>query len=391
MVELLVTIILYLRSFLLNTLDLAHFPDLDMPQRVLLGPGPSMVDPRVYRAMSTPVVGHLDPRFIEVMDRTQALLRYAMQTENPMTIPISGTGTAAMETAVANMVEPGDAVLVCVNGYFGLRIAEMARRYGGDVAIIERPWGEVFTPAEIGAALEKRPARVVAIVHAETSSGALQPLDGIADVVHAHGGVLIVDTVASLGGVPVHVDAWDIDVCYTGAQKCLSCPPGISPITFSARAMQKLENRTGSVANWYLDVPLLGKYWGDARAYHHTAPISATYAMYEALRLVAEEGLETRWERHQHMATMLWDGLAELGLTLHVKQPKHRAPSLTTVCIPDGVDDAAIRRTLLNDYNIEIAGGLGALKGKVWRVGLMGYSARRENVLLLLAALRKLL
>ncbi|MCD4686161.1 MAG: alanine--glyoxylate aminotransferase family protein [Anaerolineae bacterium] len=361
-----------------------------MPQRVLLGPGPSMVDPRVYKAMVTPVVGHLDPTYLDVMDRTQALLRYVMQTANPVTFPISGTGTAAMEAAIANMVEPGDAVLVCANGYFGLRLAEMARRYGGVVETIERPWGEVFTPEDVQAALDKRAAKVVAIVHGETSSGALQPLDGLADVVHAHGGVLIVDTVASLGGVPVLVDELQIDVCYSGAQKCLSCPPGISPITFSPNAMNRLEQRATPVANWYLDVTLLAQYWGDMRAYHHTGPISSTYAMYEALRLVAEEGLDACWQRHRQMAELLWEGLAALGMTLHVPEP-HRTPTLTTVCVPEGVDEASIRGALLEQYNIEIAGGLGELKGRVWRVGLMGYSARRENVALLLAALGALL
>lgn len=374
----------------LMDLNSAEFPDLTTSQRVLLGPGPSMVDPRVYKAMMTPVVGHLDPQYLAVMDRTQTLLRYVMQTANEVTFPISGTGSAAMEAAVANLVEPGDPVLICVNGYFGLRLAEMARRYGGDVATITKPWGEVFTVEDIGAALDQRPAKVVAIVHGETSSGALQPLDGIGAVVHAHGGVLIVDTVASLGGSPVLVDAWDIDVCYSGAQKCLSCPPGTSPITFGPRALEKVTQRPSPVANWYLDVTLLAKYWGAERAYHHTGPISATYALYEALRLVAEEGLEARWARHMQAAAQLWAGLDALGLALHVSEP-YRAPSLTTVCVPDGVDEAAIRRALLTDYNIEIAGGLGELKGKVWRVGLMGYSARRENVTLLLAALRDLL
>lgn len=366
------------------------YPDLAVPERVLLGPGPSMVDPRVLRAMAAPVVGHLDPQFVTLMDRVQDLLRYVFQTENALTLPISGTGTAAMEAAVANTVAPGDAVLVCANGYFGLRIAEMARRYGGEVSVLERPWGEVFTVEEIGAALARRPAQVVALVHGETSTGAMQPLDGIADAVHAHGGVLIVDTVASLAGVPLAVDALGIDVCYSGAQKCLSCPPGVSPITLSPRAVEKLERRPAPVANWYLDLTLLRQYWGEPRVYHHTAPISSVYALYEALRLVAEEGLEARAARHRRHAELLWEGLAELGLALHVPAA-HRLPPLTTVCVPDGVDEAAIRRRLLDEYNIEISGGLGSLKGKVWRVGLMGYSSRRENVVLLLAALQRLL
>ncbi len=368
-----------------------NYPNLDMPPRILLGPGPSMVDPSVYKAMMTPIVGHLDPRFIELMDRVQELLRYVFQTENQLTIPISGAGTAAMETAIANVVEPDDTVLVCVNGYFGLRLAEMARRYGDDVETIHRAWGEAFTPDDLKVALDQRPAKVVAIVHAETSTGVLQPLEGIAEIVHAHGGILIVDTVASLGGAPVLVDEWQIDICYSGAQKCLSCPPGISPITVGAHAMDKLEKRSTPVANWYLDLTLLAKYWDAAtRAYHHTAPISATYALYEALRLVAKEELEKRWERHSQMAKLLWTGLQALGLTLHVPEP-YRTPTLTTVRVPDHIDEASIRRAVLHDYNIEIAGGLGDLKGQVWRVGLMGYSARRENVELLLTALQKLL
>ena len=370
--------------------DMSQYPELSAPERILLGPGPSMVDPRVMRAMVTPVVGHLDPTFTRLMDRIQDLLRYVFQTANPLTIPISGTGTAAMEAAVANAVEPGDPVLVCVNGYFGGRIAEMARRYGGDVQTITRPWGEVFTGDEVRAALERRPAKVVAIVHGETSTGAEQPLADIVPAVHDHGAIVIVDTVASLGGVPLSVDALDIDICYTGSQKCLSSPPGMGPITFGPRAVEKIERRKTPVANWYLDVTLLRQYWGEARVYHHTAPISSNYALYEALRLVAEEGLEARWARHRALAEMLWAGLERLGLALHVAAP-HRLPSLTTVCVPDGVDETAVRKVLLSEYNIEIAGGLGELKGRAWRIGLMGYSARRENIELLLAALGKLL
>ncbi len=370
------------------TLDLKKYPEVNMPPRILMGPGPSMVDPRVLKAMATPLVGHLDPAFIELMDRTQELLRYVFETENKLTIPVSGTGTAAMETAVANMVEPGDPVLVCINGYFGMRLTDMAQRYGGEVETISRPWGEVFTPEEVKTALDERPAKVVAIVHAETSTGALQPLDAIAEVVHAQGAVLIVDAVTSLGGLPVRVDEVGIDVCYSGAQKCLSCPPGPSPITLGERAVEKLRNRTTKVPNWYLDLTLVEKYWGKERTYHHTAPISANYAFYEGLRAVAEEGLENRWQRHQENAEFLWNGLMELGFELHVPE-EHRIPALTTVRIPDGVDDLGVRRKLLTDYNIEISGGLGELGGKVWRIGLMGYSSRKENVKLLLAALKE--
>jgi alanine-glyoxylate transaminase/serine-glyoxylate transaminase/serine-pyruvate transaminase len=264
----------------------------------------------------------------------------------------------------------------------------MARRYGGQVEIITRPWGEVFAPEEVKTALDLRPSKVVAIVHAETSTGALQPLDEIANIVHAQDGILIVDAVTSLGGLPVRVDEVDIDVCYSGSQKCLSCPPGPSPITLGDRAVDKLHNRSVQVPNWYLDLTLVEKYWGKERTYHHTAPISSNYALYEGLRIVAEEGLENRWARHRRNAEFLWEGLLELGLELLVPD-EYRLPSLTTVCIPDGVDDLFIRRQLLNEYNIEISGGLGELAGKVWRIGLMGYSSRKENILLLLAALKK--
>ena len=365
-------------------------PELSMPPRLLLGPGPSMVDPRVLRAMATPLVGHLDPSFLRLMDRTQELLRYVFQTENPLTIPVSGTGSAAMEAAVANMVEPGDAVLVCINGYFGMRIADMAARYGGEVREIHRPWGDVFTPDEVRLALQERPARVVCIVHAETSTGALQPIDEIVQLVHQQGGVLIVDTVTSLGGIPVNVDARGIDVCYSGTQKCLSCPPSLGPITLGPRAEEKLKSRKSRVANWYLDLTMVQKYWGSERTYHHTAPISANYALYEALRIVTEEGLDERIARHRRNAEFFWEGLAELGLECHVAY-SHRLPSLTTIRVPEGVDEGLVRKRLLEEYNIEIAGGLGELKGKVWRVGLMGYSSRVENIVLLLDALRRIL
>lgn len=374
----------------IKTTPQTEYPEINMPPRTLLGPGPSMVDPRVLKAMATPLVGHLDPEFIKLMDRTQELLRYVFQTENKLTIPVSGTGTAAMETAVANMVEQGDPVLVCVNGYFGLRLADMAERYGGNVETITRPWGDVFTADEIKNGLKKHPAKIVAIVHAETSTGALQPLDDIAKVVHEHNAVFIVDAVTSLGGVPVRVDEVGIDVCYSGGQKCLSCPPGPSPITFGERATEKLRSRKTKVSNWYLDMSLVEKYWGKERTYHHTAPISSNYALYEGLRVVAEEGLENRWERHLRNAKLLWSGMEELGLELHVPE-ENRAPSLTTVRIPEGVDDLTIRKKLLADYNIEISGGFGELAGKIWRIGLMGYSSREENILLLLAALRELI
>jgi alanine-glyoxylate transaminase/serine-glyoxylate transaminase/serine-pyruvate transaminase len=373
-----------------DNITITDFPEINIPPRILLGPGPSTVDPRVLKAMATPLVGYLDPSFVQLMDHTQTLLRYVFQTENNLTLSVSGTGTAAMETAVANMVEIGDPVLVCVNGYFGSRIAEMARRYGGEVRILTCPWGEVFSPEAIQAELEHQSAKVVAIVHAETSTGALQPLEDIARIVHQHGAILIVDAVTSLGGAPILVDEFDIDVCYSGSQKCLSCPPIPSPITFGPRAVEKLETRTTKVPNWYLDMSLIRKYWGKERAYHHTAPISAHYGLYEGLRIVAEEGLQARWRRHCENAEMLWDGLTDLGLELHVAR-EYRIPSLTTVRVPVGVDDLSVRRQLLADHHIEIGGGLGELAGKVWRIGLMGYSSRKENVSLLLSALKPLL
>lgn len=366
------------------------FPELSRIERILLGPGPSMVHPRVLQAMAAPLAGHLDPYFLEIMDKTQDLLRYVFQTENRLTIPISGTGSAAMEAAVANFVEPGTPVLVCINGYFGSRLLEMAQRYGGDAIAIYRPWGDIFTPDEIKNALSARSAKVVAIVNAETSTGALQPLDEIVQIVHAQGGILIADTVTSLGGVPVRVDEVGIDVCYSATQKCLSVPPGLGPITVGPQAEEILKSRVSPVPNWYLDLTMVQHYWGAERTYHHTAPISANYALYEGLRIVSEERLENRWARHLENAKLLWAGLEDLGLELHVPET-HRLPTLTTVRVPDGIDDAVVRARLLKEYNIEIAGGLGELKGKIWRIGLMGYSSSPENVLLFLTTLERLL
>lgn len=373
------------------TADLTRtYPALGQTPRLLLGPGPSMVHPRVLEAMATPLLGHLDPGFIEIMDQVQEMLRHVFQTANRLTIPVSGTGSAAMEASLVNFIAPGDPVLVCINGYFGTRLAEMARRLGADLQTITRPWGEVFTPDEVRAALEERPARLVAIVHAETSTGARQPLEALAEIVHAQGGLLVVDAVTSLAGIPVRVDEWGIDVCYSGSQKCLSVPPGLGPITVGERAVEVLLNRRAPVPNWYLDLSLVGRYWGQERTYHHTAPITANYALYEGLRLVVEEGLEARWARHRRNAELLWTGLENLGLEMLVPR-EHRLVPLTTVKVPEGVDEGAVRRRLLEEYNLEIAGGLGELKGKIWRIGLMGYSSRPENVELLLAALGKIL
>ncbi len=366
-------------------------PQLDMPPRLLLGPGPSNAHPRVLQALGMRQVGHLDPTFITVMNEVQELLRYAWQTDNQFTIPVSGTGSAAMEASFANLVEPEDVVLIGVNGYFGERMVDMAGRYGGDVRRAEKPWGEAFTLAELRSALETHRPKILGLVHAETSTGVRQPLEDVGRLCREYDCLLLVDTVTSLGGVPLFVDDWGIDAAYSGTQKCLSCPPGLGPLTLGRRAVEKLQGRETAVANWYLDMSLLSSYWdGASRSYHHTAPINMNYAIREALRLVAEEGLETRWARHQATAEFFWQGLADIGLDCLVPH-ELRLPSLTTVCVPDGVDAKAVAGRLLNEYNIEIAGGFGQLGGKVWRIGLMGFNSRRENVILLLEALAQVL
>ena len=367
-----------------------QFQEIDLPARILLGPGPSMVHPRILRAMAHPLVGHLDPQFIQLMNSVQELLRYTFQTNNSLTIPVSGTGSAAMEASLCNFLEPGDKIIICVNGYFGERLVNMASRYGADIFRIDRKWGEIFDPEEISVALKKFPAKIVAIVHAETSTGALQPLEEISRIVHNYGALFLVDCVTSLSGIPLSIDKLGIDIAYSGTQKCLSCPPGLSPLTVNDKAKEVLLNRKNQVANWYLDLSTLSSYWGSERTYHHTAPISMIYALYEALRIVHEEGLENRYERHKTHAKLFWDGLEDMGLKLVVPEA-YRLPTLTTIWVPDGVDEAKVRMKLLEDYNIEIAGGLGIFKGKAWRVGLMGYSSKKEWVLLLLSALKKIL
>jgi alanine-glyoxylate transaminase/serine-glyoxylate transaminase/serine-pyruvate transaminase len=349
-----------------------------------------MVHPRVLSAMSHPVIGHLDPEFLDVMTDVQELLRYVFQTENELTIPVSGTGSAGMEASLCNFIEPGDDVLIGVNGYFGERLCDMAGRYGAQVHRMEKPWGDVFTLDEIKTELDQCSYKLVAFVHAETSTGALQPIEGIADLVHANGGLFLLDCVTSLGGIPVDIDRHEVDIAYSGTQKCLSCPPGLSPLTISERAREVLHTRDTKVKNWYLDMSLVEHYWGDERTYHHTAPISMNFALREALRLVHEEGLEERYRRHRVHAEMLWEGLRELGFDLYVPED-HRLTSLTTVRVPDHVDEAGVRIKLLEKYNIEIAGGLGALAGKVWRIGLMGYSSRKENIALFLKAIQDLM
>lgn len=365
--------------------------ELTPPVRILLGPGPSCVHPRVLKAMATPLVGHLDPEFIRLMEETKELLRFVFQTKNSLTLPISGTGSAGMETCLVNLVEPGDEVVVGVNGVFGTRMVDIVERCGGQPVITEAPWGQVFSPEQIQAALARcRRPKVVALVHAETSTGAWQPLQDIAPIVHRAGALLLVDAVTSLAGCPVEVDAWGIDVCYSGTQKCLSCPPGLAPLTLNHAALEVIRKRKTKVHSWYLDLTLIEQYWGGERVYHHTAPISMNYALREALRLVWEEGLDTRFRRHRRNHLALAAGLTALGLPL-AAQEGYRLWTLTSVRIPDGVDDARVRRQLLERYNIEIGAGLGPLRGKVWRIGLMGESSTRSNVLLLLSALEEIL
>ncbi|MBM4404672.1 MAG: alanine--glyoxylate aminotransferase family protein [Chloroflexi bacterium] len=365
--------------------------ELNPPERLLLGPGPANIPPCVHKAMNTPLLGHLDPAFLALMDETVHLLRLVFKTANKLTIPVSGTGSAGMEAALCNVIEPGDTVVVGVHGYFGERITDMASRYGAKVVRVEGEWGRPLDPAQFKAALEKeKRAKLVAIVHAETSTGVLQPLPELARLAHDHGALLLADTVTSLGGVDVRIDEWGVDIAYSGTQKCIGAPPGLAPITFGQRALDVLRNRKSRVANWYLDLTMLDKYWGSERTYHHTAPITMVYALREALRVVVEEGLEQRHARHQAVAAAFRAGVEAMGLGL-LAPAAFRANPLTTVKIPQGVDDMAMRSALLNEFNIEIGGGLGPLKGKIWRVGLMGYNATPKNTFTLLSALERLL
>jgi alanine-glyoxylate transaminase / serine-glyoxylate transaminase / serine-pyruvate transaminase len=360
--------------------------------RILLGPGPSGVHPRVLRALSAPLLGHLDPQFLELMEDVKRLLRLTFRTSNRFTLPLSATGSAGMEAVLVNLLEPGDSVVVCVSGVFGGRMAEVARRAGAEVTTVEVPWGEVLDPEKVRASLDaaypdsRRQPKVLAVVHAETSTGARQPLEGLSQLAHDRGALFVVDAVTSLAGCPLEVDHWEIDACYSGTQKCLSCPPGLAPVTFSERALERVRSRQRPVQSWYLDVGLLDQYWGASRVYHHTAPISMIYALHEALRLVHEEGLEARWARHERNHLALAAGLEALGLEMPVA-PEHRLPMLNSVGVPEGVDEAAVRGALLSRHGIEIGAGLGPLKGKVWRIGLMGESSTPANVFLVLTAL----
>jgi alanine-glyoxylate transaminase/serine-glyoxylate transaminase/serine-pyruvate transaminase len=362
----------------------------DLTPRLLMGPGPSNVAPSVLQAMALPALGHLDPQFVSLMEEIKVMLRQVMLTSNELTIPVSGTGSAGMEAAVCNVVEPGDRVVVCVNGVFGGRMADVCGRYGAEVVKVEAPWGEPIDPAAVQAALAGGPTKLVGIVHAETSTGVLQPLEEISALTHDAGALLLVDCVTSLGGHPVKLDEWGIDVAYSGTQKCLSIPPGLAPLSLSPAAMSTLSARKSKVPNWYLDMSMVQNYWGQDRVYHHTAPVNALFGFHEGLRLVLEEGLENRWARHQANHELLVQGLADMGLTI-LPAPEYRLWSLNAVRIPEGVDDMAVRKQLLNDYNIEIGGGLGDLKGKVWRVGLMGCSSTPNNINALLGALQAIL
>lgn len=365
--------------------------DFHAPRRLLLGPGPSAVHPRVLRAMSTPLIGHLDPLFLAVMNDIQTLLRRVFVTTHPFTIAVSGTGSAGMEAAIVNIVEPGDRVAVGVNGVFGTRLATIIERCGGNTIPIEVPWGQVIEPDSIAAMLQQSgPVKAVVLVHAETSTGAWQPVEPIGALCRQHNALLIVDAVTSLGGMPVEVDRWGIDVCYSATQKCLSCPPGLAPLTLSDRALSVVKTRRSPCHSWYLDLSLIADYWAEqSRAYHHTAPISMIYALREALRLVEEEGLPTRFARHQLNSRALAAGLMALGFNL-LPPPDRRLPTLVCVTIPSHIDEAAVRAELLRRFGIEIGGGLGPLKGKVWRIGLMGESSTEANVLTLLNALEEI-
>ena len=366
------------------------YRNLNLPVRTLLGPGPSNVHPRVYRAMTTPVLGHLDPKFLEVMDEMMELLRFVFQTRNTITLAVPGTGSAGMEAALVNLIEPGDGVLVGVNGYFGERLCEMASRHGAEVRRVEAPWGQIVEPDQIERALAQRRAKLVAVVHVETSTGVLQPIKPIAEACQRHGALLVVDAVTSLGGTPVPADEWRADVCFSCTQKGLSAPPGLAPITLSERAVAATHARRSPVQSWYLDLSLITRYWGSDRVYHHTAPITMLYALREALCLVREEGLDTRWDRHQRLSKALIAGLKALGLPILAPE-SHRAPTLTVARIPEGIKDIEVRKALLSEHNLEIGGGLGALKGQVWRIGLMGESCSQANVLLVLSVLESTL
>lgn len=364
---------------------------LPVPNRILMGPGPSNVHPRVLSAMATPPIGHLDPVYLGIMDDVQALLRYVFQTNNQHTLALQATGMAGMEAVFSNLVEEGDRVVVCVNGFFGLRMCDIIERLRGEAIRVEAPWGECVDVEAVRTVLQRqRDVKAVAIVHAETSTGVLHPLPEISKLCHDHDALLVIDCVTSIAGCSLEIDAWEVDVAYSGTQKCLGCPPGLSPLTFSPRAVEVINKRRNRPSSFYFDLGELFKYWSDARAYHHTGPTNMMYALREALRIVHEEGLENRVARHQANSQALLQELGGLGLEPFAHADV-RLPSLNTIRISDGVEDAAVRRRLLSEYNLEIGGGLGPLAGKVWRVGLMGHTSHMGNVMYLRHALATIL
>ena len=359
------------------------------PVRTLMGPGPSDVHPRILSALARPTIGHLDPQFVAMMDEMKELLQYAFRTKNQLTIPVSAPGSAGMETCFVNLVEPGDKVVVCQNGVFGGRMKENVERAGATAVMVEDAWGEAVDPDKLRDTLKANPdAKVVAFVHAETSTGACSDARTLCEIAREHDCLTIVDAVTSLGGSPLEVDAWGIDAIYSGTQKCLSCTPGLSPVSFSDRAIEVIKNRKQKVQSWFLDLNLVMGYWGGEgkRAYHHTAPINALYGLHEALVMLQEEGLENSWSRHASNHQALRAGIEAMGLKFIVKE-QDRLPQLNSVTVPEGIDEAAVRSRLLNQFNLEIGAGLGALAGKVWRIGLMGYASRPDNILLCLDAL----
>jgi alanine-glyoxylate transaminase / serine-glyoxylate transaminase / serine-pyruvate transaminase len=369
-----------------------HFTSFEPPRRTLMGPGPSDVHPRVLEAMARPTIGHLDPAFVGMMDELKELLRYAFQTANEVTFPVSGPGSVGMETCFVNLVEPGDKVLVCRNGVFGARQLENVKRCGGVPLVVDDEWGTAVSPEKVAAALDDDPdVRVVAFVHGETSTGVRSDAATLARIAREHDCLTIVDTVTSLGGCPVLVDEWQLDAVYSGSQKCLSCTPGLSPVTFGERALEKVRARKTPCQSWFMDLGLVLPYWeGGTRTYHHTAPINPLYGLHEALVMLAEEGLAAAWARHAANHAALVAGIEAMGLSMLV-DPAHRLPQLNTVCVPDGVDDAWVRREALQRYGLELGNGLGALAGKVWRVGLMGTASTPQNVALCLEVLATLL
>jgi alanine-glyoxylate transaminase/serine-glyoxylate transaminase/serine-pyruvate transaminase len=362
------------------------------PQRTLMGPGPTEIHPRVLTTMSQPAIGYLDPVFIEMMEELKQLLRYAYQTKNPLTFPISGPGSVGMEYCFVNMVAPGDKVVVCRNGVFGGRMLENVERCGGVPIIVDDEWGAPVDPNKVEDALKKHPdTRIVAFVHAETSTGVQSDAKRLTEIAHEHEALVIADAVTSLGGSPVKVDEWGIDAIYSASQKCLSCTPGLSPVSFSERVVERVQARKDKIHSWFMDMNLLLGYWNaTTRTYHHTAPTNSLFALHEALLLIREEGLENSWARHQRHHLALKAGLEAMGLKLLVKEP-HRLPQMNAVFCPEGVEEAEVRKTLLEEFNLEIGAGLGPLKGKIWRFGIMGYSCRPDNVMLCLAALGSVL